>query len=461
MSGKVTTWTPERVDRLIRLVREHIDKIGRVEWQRVADECHVNRNGARIAYQKLSADGHAPQVSALIRSHRDNAVIAAIKRDPLPPKPEQEVETKTTLDGMEARAHGSRIKTVDDLLRHINADMTKYEVASCEATKYEMGSKGDDGEPVVTELHRVFVRLKPKAGPTTQEVVGGIIQAAFAGRRPLPAPRLPRAATPDILQLLVLADPHHGKHAWGKETGWGDYDLDISTALQSAAGGELIATGNGRKPARRMIALLGDYYHYDGVGGLTTKGTPQDRDSRVQKMIDDGARALFDLIDQSAEAVLTDVILVPGNHDQVLSWALQRILQSHYRASRRVTVDAEYTGRKYQRWGKVLLGLTHGEKARKRLPQLMARERPEDWGETTYREIHTGHFHEAAAIETIDGVITRTAPSLSAPDAWHAEEGFVGSLRAMETFYYHRDGALLGMDVAAPRVKRGRRLAAA
>lgn len=77
-----------------------------------------------------------------------------------------------------------------------------------------------------------------------------------------------------------------------------------------------------------------------------------------------------------------------------------------------------------------------------------------DWGETRLREIHTGHLHEAAAIQTIDGVITRTAPSLSAPDAWHAHEGYVGSLRAMEAFYYHAEGAMVGMDVASVRVDR-------
>lgn len=459
MSGKPTVWTAERQAWLIGAVRDHVIRAGRVDWARIAHAGSVSVHGARMQYQDLNRKGRAPLLSVLLAESLAGKLEGRQTTAPAA-EPEQKVETKTTESGMESTAVGQHIRTVDDLLKHIGADLTRYEIDKFEATKWDGHSKDPEGKAKVTELHRVWVRLKPKAGPTTQEVVEGVIAAAFASRKALPAPRLPRAASPDILQAIIVADPHHGKHAWDAETGWGDYDLGISTQLQAAAGGELVTAGNNRKPALRLIGVLGDYFHYDTPTGTTTKGTPLERDGRVQKMIDEGARVLFDLIDASAETVPTHVVLVPGNHDQVLSWALQRILQSHYRHSKRVTVDAEYTGRKYQRWGKVLLGLTHGDRARKSLPQLMARERPVDWGETTYREIHTGHLHEAAAIQTIDGVITRTAPSLSAPDAWHAGEGFVGSLRAMESFYYHRDGALLGMDVAAPRVKHKARRAA-
>ena len=64
-----------------------------------------------------------------------------------------------------------------------------------------------------------------------------------------------------------------------------------------------------------MIAVVGDFYHYDSPQGHTTKGTPLDRDGRVQKMIAAGARVMFDIIERSAATAPTDVILAPGNHD--------------------------------------------------------------------------------------------------------------------------------------------------
>lgn len=452
MAGKPQRWTPERVAWLTASVAEQMAATGRANWPLLAAQSGTSANGVRFAFQAAVQDGRCESITAmraryLAAQDAGHPVAAA-------PRREQEVETKTTEAGIEAKAHGTTIKTVEDLLRHIDADMTRYEVDRCEATKYEQASKNADGEVVVTELHRVFVKLKPKAGPTTTEIVEQLIGAAFAERRPLPVPVRRTGGDPDLLHSVVIADPHIGKYAWGRETGWGDYDTDIAVKLLAEAASDLLERGNARTPGRRAIWLLGDILHVDTVQGTTTRGTPQDRDSRLPKLIDEGTRVLFEVIDHAAATAPVDVVLVPGNHDHVLSWALQRLMAERYRQTDRVTVDTTYTQRKYVRWGKCLLGLTHGDRARKKLPALMARERSVDWGESTYREIHTGHLHETAAIQTIDGVITRTAPSLSAPDAWHAEEGYVGSLRAMEGFYYHRDGALLGLDVASPKVSR-------
>lgn len=81
-------------------------------------------------------------------------------------------------DTLEARSTSRRIKTVEDLLAHIEADMTRYEVAASEATKWEVGTSDGDGGTTVTELHRVFVRLRPKAGPSVAEAVAAMIDAA-------------------------------------------------------------------------------------------------------------------------------------------------------------------------------------------------------------------------------------------------------------------------------------------
>ena len=42
----------------------------------------------------------------------------------------EEVTQKETADGLEAKSVSARIRTVDDLLRHIEADMAKFEIAT-------------------------------------------------------------------------------------------------------------------------------------------------------------------------------------------------------------------------------------------------------------------------------------------------------------------------------------------
>lgn len=381
-------------------------------------------------------------------------MAASIKHDVLASvaAPQEEVTKRQEGDTVEARSTSRRIKTVDDLLRHIEADMSKYVVAASEATKWEVGL----GDSNVIELHRVFVRLKPKAGPSVAEAVEAMIKAAS---RKLRVPQTKRPPKRDGLwQVLVIGDAHLAKYAWAKTTGpagGGDYDLDIAERRVRQAAGELLAVGDSHRPARRTISFVGDIFHYDTPSGTTTLGTPLERDGRLQKMIEVACETLLGVIEQSAASCLTDVIVVNGNHDETLSWAFQRIVAERFRNDRRVEVRMEYTGRQYATHGRNLLGFCHGHRAKRKLPQIMALEKPSEWSGSVCREWHTGHFHSQAAewqrpIETLDGVIVRTCPSLSAADDWHSENGFLGSRQAMETFLYRPEGGLVAMHVSEP-----------
>lgn len=385
--------------------------------------------------------------------------VAAKLPPPAPAADAEQVTQRREGETLEARSTSRRIKTVEDLLRHIEADMTRYEVAASEATKWEVATSDNDGTATVTELHRVWVRLRPKAGPGVRECVEAMIGAAQKTlRRPL-TKRVKAPARSGIWQVLPIADTHFGNYAWNATTGHGDWDLGIAERVVGDAGSRLLDVGDTYKPSRRTIAFIGDLFHYDRAERAeTSSGTPLERDGRLQKMIAVGADTLLAIVERSAATCQTDVVLVHGNHDETLSWAFQRILLERFRNDRRVTVEQRYTGRKYLTHGKTLLGFAHGHRAKRRLPQLMALEAAREWAACPYREWHTGHFHSSAAewsrpIETIDGVLTRVAPSLCAPDDWHASQGFVNPRQAMETFLYAHEGGMTAMHVSAPERK--------
>jgi metallophosphoesterase superfamily enzyme len=363
---------------------------------------------------------------------------------PVTPDAEQ-VTQRRDGDTLEAKSTSRRIKTVEDLLRHIEADMTRYEVAASEATKWECG----DGSGGAVELHRVFVRLKPKAGPGVLECVEAMIAAAAKDLRRKSVPR--PAKRNGLWQVVVVSDVHFGNYAYKGTTGGANYDLYIAEKIVRQVSGELLAVGDAMKPARRTIAFLGDILHYDNPRGQTTSGTQLERDGRLQKMLQIGWDTLLEVVERSAAP--TDVLVVNGNHDETLSWAWQRVLMERFRNDGRVTVSDAHTGRQYATHGRNLLGFAHGHKAKRKLGQIMALEQPKHWSNAACREWHTGHYHSQAAewqrpIETIDGVIVRTAPAICPPDDWHAENGFIGSRRAMETFLYRPEGGLVSMHVA-------------
>jgi len=244
----------------------------------------------------------------------------------------------------------------------------------------------------------------------------------------------------------VLADPHIGKYAWGKETGWEDYDITIATRLIRESVAELLDT---KQPAGKLaLWCLGDLLHYDTPHGTTTKGTPLDRDGRVEKMLEEAVSTLCDVISDMSQRTTTEVVLVPGNHDAVMTVALRQILSAEFRGHPNVTINTTNTTRKYVTHGRCLIGLTHGDKAQKHLGELMALEARQHWGETLLREVHHGHRHSEAAVTTVGGVTIRQHPALCPPDGWHASEGYVGAPRAMDSYTYHADGYLVGMTRA-------------
>lgn len=363
----------------------------------------------------------------------------------------EQVTQRTEGDVLEAKSTSRKIKTVADLLEHIGADLDRYEVAASEATTWESANAGGE----TTGLHRVFVRLRPRPGPGIAECVEAMISAAAAKIARKPARAAHRKAD-GLWQVLPICDTHFGNYAWNETTGAGDWDINIARRVVSAAGEELIGIGDSYKPARRTIAFVGDIFHYDRAERAeTSSGTPLERDGRLQKMLQVGTDTLIGIIERSAKACQTDIVLVHGNHDETLSYAFQRILIERFKHDGRVNVDVKYTGRKYLTSGKNLIGFAHGHRAKKRLPQIMAIEAPGEWASCPYREWHTGHFHSSAAewsrpIETIDGVLTRTLPSVCAPDDWHAAHGFLNTRQCMETYIYRQEGGLSAMHVSTP-----------
>lgn len=399
------------------------------------------------------------QVAGIKRRHREewDRALAQFKPAFENLEVEEEVSQRREGDVLDLRSTGRRIKTVDDLLAYVEADLQAYEVVSCEATVNELVTKDpDSGEVTVTPYHRVWAKLKLKNTVPWTDLADQMIATALKDRR-APAIATEPKSVSGVWQVVVVADPHFGKYSWHGSTGYQDYDLSIARThvLQSAM--ELIDRGDtGYAPSRRTIAFLGDVFHYDTPQGTTTGGTPLERDGRMPKMVDVGTDTVMDIITKSAVGAPTDVLFARGNHDEALTTFLQKMIATVYQGSDRITVDGSHTHRKYLFHEGTLLGFTHGDKAKKRLAALMPHEAKRWWADSTYYEWHSGHTHAMKAewskpAETIDGVLVRVAPAICPPDDWHADQGFVGALRSMETFFYRPGGGLVGTYLSSPQ----------
>jgi hypothetical protein len=233
----------------------------------------------------------------------------------------------------------------------------------------------------------------------------------------------PKTNDQSLLAVYPFGDPHFGMFAWAQEAG-DDFDLGIARSLTLAAVDRLVDSAPAADTA--VILPLGDVFHMDS----TTNQTPAskntlDADGRFVKVLGDGIQTFRHVIQRALEKHRRVVVrFVGGNHDPHSIWALALTIAAYFENDPRVEVDLSPSLFWYFRFGKVLIGATHGDKAQhKDLNGIMAADRAKDWGDTKHRYWYTGHIHSRTVTES-PGVICESFRTLAAKDAWAAGMGY-------------------------------------
>lgn len=362
----------------------------------------------------------------------------------------------------EASSLANRPLSGEEIARLWSIDLAVWEAESIAPNTWGIGAKHPvTGEILTKPLFQTKVRFVRKATPSLErlrdELLDGMRRESKRRRRLTPK-RLTLPSGSDACALEVdLFDLHVGKYAWAEETGTGqNYDSDIAEQVATAAVTDLVSQVPPSCALEEIILPIGnDWYHVDNPQGQTNAGTPQDRDSRYQRMFRIGHGIASWMIERCAELAPVRVIIVPGNHDTATAFCLGVVLEAEFAHDRRVSFDNSPRTRKYHQYGKVLLGYTHGhEEKPDHYARLMPVEEPEKWAQTSCREFHLGHFHtgkqrEPLIVEDKVGVTVRWMRSLAGTDAWHASKGYLG-IRSAEAFLWRRAGGLRAHLVSRP-----------
>ena len=267
-----------------------------------------------------------------------------------------------------------------------------------------------------------------------REFVAHLVQDAKGLSRLVPAPKL---VNEDLLAVYPMGDPHFGMYAWKAEAGE-DFDTEIAESITTAAIDRLVASA---PPAETAIFLpLGDLMHADDTKNRTPQsGNTLDVDTRHRRVMAIALKAMkhaiYRLLEKHQRVYAR---FVEGNHDTHAAFAISLALAEHFANNERVKIDLSPSLFWYFRFGKVLIGATHGDKARgKDLLGVMASDRPEDWGQTKYRYFYHGHLHERGEKEQ-PGLLIEWFRTLAPLDAWAAGQGY-RSGRDMYCIVHHKD----------------------
>lgn len=251
-----------------------------------------------------------------------------------------------------------------------------------------------------------------------------------------------------VMVELSIYDLHYGKLCWRKESG-ADYDSYIAEERFNNALNDLISRAQAGNNIEKILFVYGnDFFNSEGKSNATTAGTPQDTDSRWQKMFTGGRKLLVSGIEKLASIAPVEAIGIYGNHANQAEFYLGDALECWFHKHPNVTVNNNPTARKYILYGNSLIGFTHGNLEKENeLPLLMASEVSNLWSKARFREFHRGDKHHErekvfnTAAEN-KSVVVRTLCSMSGTDAWHSGAGYVGQRQSAMQFIWSRDNGL-------------------
>jgi len=261
--------------------------------------------------------------------------------------------------------------------------------------------------------------------------------AEYEGKGGKVRPVKPKEKTDDIVLAIPMGDPHIGMYAWAEECGE-DFDLKIAREDLLKAATKLVTIAP--TASRCLIVNLGDFFHADNMSNTTSRsGHSLDVDSRWAKVLKLGCMLMVDIIKLALQKhPHVEVINAIGNHDDHSSVMLTAFLDAYFSEEPRVTIQPTISKFSYFRFGKCFIGVTHGDTVKHNdLGEVMATDKPEDWGATEFRYWYVGHIHHTRKTE-LRGCMVESFRTLAAKDAWHAAKGY-RSGRDMNAIVLHKD----------------------
>ena len=362
-----------------------------------------------------------------------------------------------------------RMLTKEDVEKQFNVDMTKWEVDNFEVHSSEgyrkdrkvewhmkdgeviQGDVSDSGKMLVVPLFHIKVKFRRKVEEIRMRSAIDDMKEAAATYAPVyPKIRYPKAKGGDHLYEIDMPDIHFGRLTWDEESG-SNFDIQIAEEAVDKVLSKLLSYAKTFPVNRILLPIGNDFYNVNSKTNTTVGGTPQQEDTRWQKTFRRGRELAVHMIEMCSAVAPTDVLIVKGNHDEEKTFYLGDALYSWFHNDPNVKINNDAMSRKYYLYGKNLIGFTHGSEYKiDKLPSIMPTEVPDLWAKSTYREWHLGHIHHKYEVNEENGVVIRFLRSLVSIDAWTYDHGFVGALKAAESFVWEEKGGLVAQFTAVP-----------
>ena len=239
------------------------------------------------------------------------------------------------------------------------------------------------------------------------------------------------------LLVVPIADFHYNLVS-DKFSNGNDYNLEIAERLYYKIIEETIEKYNNRKFEKVLFVVGNDFINADNLSGSTTRGTPQDNNGLWFNVVKKATQLIINGTDRLSSIAPVDVVYVPSNHDLHTMFGIMQTLKAWYRNDENITIDDSPLPRKYYKFNKTLLALSHDMKIKEAL-KIITTEGKSNWSECTHIICMLAHLHQGMIYEKQGYLEIFRLPTISGWSRWSNSMGYVQSEKKNQTFIINSD----------------------
>lgn len=236
----------------------------------------------------------------------------------------------------------------------------------------------------------------------------------------------------DNLLVVPIADFHYGLLS-DKFSTDNDYNLEIAEQIYYQTLNDILNRYNNRNFEKVLFIVGNDFINFDNLNGTTQRGTPQDNASLWFSATVKATQLIINGIDMLTTIAPVDVVYVPSNHDLHTMFGIMQTINAWYRNDEDINIDCSPLPRKYYKFGKTLLALSHDMKIKDAL-QIVSSEGKDNWTDSKHIICLLAHLHQAMVYEKQGYLEICRLPTISGWSRWSNNQGYIQSEKKNQSF---------------------------
>jgi len=347
-----------------------------------------------------------------------------------------------------------RVLTQEDIIKQFNIDTNKWEVERFKIKTSEgfrkdrkvkwqvadgkviSGDVDDTGKMLVVPLYHIEVRLVKKKDEWSEECVDRLFDKLEKKNFNKLKYKADYVSNGKML-FVPFADLHYGMMATQKSTG-NEYNMTIAEDLVQKAIAQILQRIKGQRYEKIVLLLGNDFLNCDNIFGTTTAGTPQDNDTSWFDMVDSATELIIKMVESFLPIAPVEVYSVSSNHDTHSYYGVSKAVEFYFRGDRNVTFENSPVPRKYYKFGKNLIAMSHDIPIKRAL-EIITSEAKDEWSDSSHMYWILAHFHTAMAYEKQGFLEIYRLPTISGWSRWSNEKGYQQSEKKTQCFVFDEE----------------------